>query len=158
MPTFTYTTSSRGGFFTRTVVLALAVMMATILLNKGIHINSDTSFGYIATALGTAIVIAFLDNIVRPILLVVTFPFTIISMGLFVFVINAIIIEMADGLLGKSFEVDSFGWALLFSLIITIVNYILEYIRRKVEQEPYEENNTPHNDDPNHFDEYEEVD
>lgn len=134
----------------RTIVLTLATMLAALLL-PGIEVSS------IWAAIGTAIVIAVLDNIVRPILIVVTLPVTVLSLGLFLFIINAIIIEMADGLLGRSFEVDNFGWALLFSILLTLFNYLLELPNRR--RQTYQNNEDPSlsQQDDDHFDDYEEV-
>ncbi len=134
----------------RTIVLTLATMLAALLL-PGIEVSS------IWAAIGTAIVIAVLDNIVRPILIVVTLPVTVLSLGLFLFIINAIIIEMADGLLGRSFEVDNFGWALLFSILLTLFNYLLELPNRR--RQIYQNNDDPQlpQQDDDHFDDYEEV-
>lgn len=144
------TYASSSGFVARTIVLTLATMLAALLL-PGIEVSS------IWAAIGTAIVIAVLDNIVRPILIVVTLPVTVLSLGLFLFIINAIIIEMADGLLGRSFEVDNFGWALLFSILLTLFNYLLELPNRR--RQTYQNNEDPSlpQQDDDHFDDYEEV-
>ncbi len=144
------TYASSSGFVARTIVLTLATMLAALLL-PGIEVNG------LWAAIGTAIVIAVLDNIVRPILIVVTLPVTVLSLGLFLFIINAIIIEMADGLLGRSFEVDNFGWALLFSILLTLFNYLLELPNRR--RQTYQNNEDPSlpQQDDDHFDDYEEV-
>ena len=119
--------SGHGGCLTRLLVLSIAVMVGAWLL-PGVEV---TSFWAV---LITAIVISLLDNLVRPILIVVTLPVTVVTLGLFLFVINAIIILMASGIV-KGFDVSSFGSALLFSLVLTAVNYLLEmpnkYLNRK---------------------------
>lgn len=119
--------SGHGGCLTRLVVLSIAVMVGAWLL-PGVEV---TSFWAV---LITAVVISLLDNLVRPILIVVTLPVTVVTLGLFLFVINAIIILMASGIV-KGFDVSSFGSALLFSLVLTAVNYLLEmpnkYLNRK---------------------------
>ncbi|MCQ2300348.1 MAG: phage holin family protein [Bacteroidales bacterium] len=145
------TYSSRQGFLGRTIILTLATLLAAALL-PGVHISS------LWGAIATAVVIAILDNVVRPILIVITLPVTVMTLGIFIFFINAIIIMMADGLLGSRFEVDSFATALLFSLLLTALNYLLELPTRKNEE--YQERPTDRqieqNDD-DHFDDYEEV-
>ena len=119
--------SGNAGCLTRILVLSIAVMVGAWLL-PGVEV---TSFWAV---LITAIVISLLDNLVRPILIVVTLPVTVVTLGLFLFVINAIIILMASGIV-KGFDVSSFGSALLFSLVLTAVNYLLEmpnkYLNRK---------------------------
>ena len=103
----------------------------------------------------TAVVISILDNLVRPRLRVVTLPVTVVTLGLFLFVVNAIIILMAAGIV-KGFDVNSFGSALLFSLVLTAVNYLLElpnkYLNRK-ELHKRQEDNT----DDEGFTPYEEI-
>lgn len=146
------TYSSSEGFLTRTIVLTLATILAAWIL-PGVDISS------VWAAIGTAIVIALLDNLIRPILIVVTLPVTVVSLGLFVFVINALIIEIASAIV-RGFSVDGFGSALLFSLLLTLFNYLLELPRRQAEQEEYHDNDSPridNNRDDDHFDDYEEV-
>ena len=76
------------------------------------------------TAIGVALVIGLLDAFLRPILVFLTIPVTIITFGLFLFVINAIIILIASYLI-KSFHVDNFWWALLFSIVMSLVSQLL---------------------------------
>ncbi|MBR4506699.1 MAG: phage holin family protein [Bacteroidales bacterium] len=123
--------NGHAGCITRLMLLSIAVMVGAWLL-PGVDV---TSFWAV---LLTAIVISLLDNLVRPILIVVTLPVTAITLGLFLFVINAVIILMASAIV-EGFKVDNFGSALLFSLILTAVNYLLElpnkYLNRKELQE-----------------------
>jgi len=144
--------SSFGGFLTRTVVLTLATMVAIRLL-PGVHISASSTGLAVGIAFITAAVISLLDNFVRPILIFITLPFTLVSMGLFIFIINALIIEMASAIVGP-FHVDSFGYALLFSLIVTVLNYLLELPNRWMERSTYRSRNELHEE---HFDNYEEV-
>ena len=90
---------------------AIAYLLSKIL--SGVHIDT------IGTAVIFAFVLAFLNAIVKPILVVLTLPVTIITVGLFLFVINALIILLADKLL-SGIRIDGFWWALLFSIILSI--------------------------------------
>lgn len=139
--------SGRSGCLTRLTVLSIAVMVGAWLL-PGVDV---TSFWAV---LLTAVVISILDNIVRPILIVVTLPVTAITLGLFLFVINAIIIVMASAIV-NGFSVDGFGSALLFSLVITGVNYLLELPNRYIQRKdlPRHDDNT----DDEGFTPYEEI-
>ena len=141
--------SGPGGFIMRTIVLTLATIIAIKML-PGVRIEG----GSVATAFFTAFVIALLDNFIRPILIFITLPFTVVSLGLFIFVINAIIIEMTAAIVGP-FQVDSFGYALLFSLIVTLLNYLLELPNRWLNRGSYKEKRN--NGDDEGFTEYEEV-
>jgi len=105
------------------ILTALAVMIIAYIL-PGVQVSS-----FIA-ALIVALVLAFLQMIVRPILVVLTFPITIVTLGLFLLVINAFIILMADYLVG-GFNVDGFWWALAFSLLLSFLQSILHSMVEK---------------------------
>ncbi len=143
--------NGQAGCFTRLMLLMIAVMVGAWLL-PGVEVSSWGS------VLLTAIVISLLNNIIRPVLIVITLPVTAITLGLFLFVINALIILMASELV-KGFHVDTFGSALLFSLVLMGVNYLLElpnkYLNRKpLQQQPQQQDD---NTDDEGFTPYEEI-
>ncbi|MEI6694663.1 MAG: phage holin family protein [Bacteroidota bacterium] len=105
-------------FFLKIIVTSLAVVITAYLL-KGIHVPDFT------TAVVIAIVITLLNIFLKPILILLTIPATIFSFGLFLLVINAFIILLASSLVPE-FRVDSFWWAVAFSIILSIVSYLLE--------------------------------
>ena len=76
------------------------------------------------TAIALAVVLAVLNAVVKPVFIILTFPITLLTFGLFLFVINAGIILLADKLL-DGFRVDGFWWALLFSLLLSVVTSLL---------------------------------
>ena len=88
------------------------------------YILSGVDIDSFWAAIVLAIVLAILNAIVKPILIFFTFPLTIVTLGLFLFVINALIILLADSLV-DGFHVDGFRWALLFSLLLSIVTTVL---------------------------------
>jgi putative membrane protein len=92
-------------------IAAIAYVLSMIL--TGVHIDN-----YI-TAIIFALVLAVLNAIVKPILIILTLPITIITLGLFLFVINALIIIIADYFI-NGIRVDGFLWSLLFSLILSV--------------------------------------
>lgn len=104
-------------FIMRIIVTSIVAFGLSYILS-GVGIDSFWA------AIVLAIVLAVLNAIVRPILIFFTFPLTIVTLGLFLFVINAIIILVADSLV-KGFHVDGFWWALLFSLLLSIVTAML---------------------------------
>ena len=104
-------------FIIKLIISTLAVMMVSYIL-PGVHVQS---FGI---ALMVACVLAFLNALIKPILVLFTLPITLITLGLFLLVINAIIIIITDRLI-DGFEVSSFGIALLFSLILSIVTSVM---------------------------------
>jgi putative membrane protein len=107
-------------FLIRLLVTALAAMLSAYLL-PGVTIKDFT------TALVLALVLAILNLLVKPILIILTLPATILTLGLFLLVINAIIILLASNLV-KGFKVDGFWWALIFSLVLTVVSGIMHSI------------------------------
>ena len=145
--------SGPWGFVARVVVMTLATLLATYIL-PGVEVDS------IGAALFTAVVIALLNNFVRPILIVVTLPFTILSMGLFLLVINALIVLLASGLV-NSFHVNGFGNAVLFSVLLTLFNYLLELPNKAIRKHDNPSSNEKYRfaskDDDNDFTPYEEV-
>lgn len=127
------------GFLTQVVVMALATVLAAYLL-PGVHVDT------VWAAIATAAVIALLNNFIRPILIVLTLPFTVVSMGLFLLVINAVIILMASGMVCQ-FHVNGFWDALLFSLLLTGINYLLEIPNRLERRPKYHPSDSPQRDD-----------
>ena len=71
-----------------------------------------------------AVVLSLLNFVVKPILVILTIPLTVVTLGLFLLVINALIILMADSII-TGFYVDGFWWALLFSLVMSLTNALL---------------------------------
>ena len=102
----------------RFLLNGLAVFLTAYLLP-----NVDVD-GY-GTALIVALVLSIANIIVKPILILFTIPITILTLGLFLLVINALIILLVDYLV-DGFDVDGFWWALLFSLILSIFNSLFE--------------------------------
>lgn len=98
--------------FLKLILTALAVVVLANIL-PGVTVD-----GY-GTALIVAVVIAILNMFVRPLLIFFTLPATIVTLGLFLFVINAIIILLADKLV-NGFAVSGFFVALIFSVLLSI--------------------------------------
>ena len=140
---------SRSGCLVRILLLALAVTIGARLL-PGVQVDS------IWAILLTAVVISLLDNLVRPVLVVITLPATALTLGLFLFVINALIILMSSAIV-RGFHVDSFWSALLFSLVLTAVNYLLELPNRYIDRKELRPRDDHHNDDDEEFTPYEEI-
>jgi putative membrane protein len=108
------------GFIIKILITGVAALLAAYVL-PGVQI---TGFG---AALILAVVLALLNAVVRPILVILTIPVTVLTLGLFLLVINAIIILLADYLV-PGFSVDGFLWALVFSLVLSLIEAILDAI------------------------------
>ena len=77
-----------------------------------------------------ALVLGLLNAIIRPILYVLTLPLTIITLGLFLLVLNAIMLELTAWLV-PGFDIDGFGWAILGALVLAIVSLVTNRIGRE---------------------------
>lgn len=113
-------------FLIKILVTSLAVLFSAYLL-PGVSVDNYT------TAILVAIVIALLNTFLKPILILLTIPVTMLTLGLFLLVINAFIILFASELV-NGFRVDGFWWALLFSIILSVVTSLLNSIAGKHKQ------------------------
>src|ERR1700733_10117116 len=109
-----------GKFFAKTIATAVAVLFAAYIL-KGVHVDSTV------TALIVAVVLGLLNSFIKPILIILTIPITIVTLGLFLLVINIIIVKWASGLV-PGLPVDGWFSALSFSLVVSFVSSIIEAI------------------------------
>ena len=75
----------------------------------------------------TAVVLGIINAFIKPILIVLTLPLNVLTLGLFTLVINALLI-MLTGIIVPGFEVVNFWWALLFGLILSLVNFVLDSV------------------------------
>ncbi|OIQ21856.1 phage holin family protein [Lacinutrix sp. MedPE-SW] len=102
---------------------AIAVFVLSHVLN-GVNVD-----GYIS-AIIVAIVLSILNLLVKPILVIFTLPITILTLGLFLLVINALLILLADKLI-DGFEVINIWWAILFSVLLSILQSLLHSFLKK---------------------------
>jgi len=109
-------------FLTKILVKTLAVILVSYFM-PGVQVKNIT------TAIVVAVVLAFLDSIVKPIMIVLTIPVTIFSLGLFLLVINACLVLLADYFV-EDFYVNGFFTALFFSIILSLTTSILEAIAK----------------------------
>ena len=105
------------GILLRWLVLTCAIMAASYVMD-GIHVSDFSS------ALFAAAILGILNAIFRPILIILTLPINILTFGLFTFVINALMLMMASGVI-SGFDVHGFWSAVFGSLIISVVSWIL---------------------------------
>jgi putative membrane protein len=107
-------------FIIKTLSTSVAVLFASYVL-KGVHVAD------VPTAILVAVVLGLLNSFIRPILVVLTIPITVITLGLFLIAINYFIVNMTTRLV-PGFQVDGWLPALLFSIIVSIVSSIIEAI------------------------------
>ena len=110
-------------FILRLLINSLAVLITGYLI-PGIHIDQP------GWAIVVAAVLVLLDTIVKPIMIILTLPVTIFTFGLFLLVVNALVVMLASKIV-PHFEVDSFWSALGFSIVLAIVQSIFENLTSK---------------------------
>ena len=105
------------GILVRWLILTAAIMVCSYLL-EGIQVSGFLSAFFAAAMLG------ILNAFFRPILIILTLPINILTLGLFTFVINALMLKMASGVI-SGFDVRGFWTAVFGSLVISIVSWLL---------------------------------
>ena len=108
-------------FTLKVLTTGLAIFIISALM-PGVHVNN------LLDALLVALIIMMLNVFVKPILIFLTLPITVITLGLFLLVINALIILCASVLFKTGFQVDGFWVALLFSIVLSMITSVAEKI------------------------------
>ncbi|MDB5254319.1 MAG: rane protein of unknown function [Parcubacteria group bacterium] len=108
---------------THWIVSALAIGVAAYLL-PGVYVDG------IVAALVLAVVLGAINAFLRPVLILLTLPLNIFTLGLFTFVLNAVLVLLAAAIV-PGFSVASFWYALLFSLVLSIVNAVFKLFEKK---------------------------
>jgi len=106
-----------GRFLVHWLSTALALFVCSRIL-PGVHVDS------VATLAVAALVLGFINAIIRPILLFLTLPITLLTLGLFYFVVNGLAFALAAWVV-PGFDVDSIGWAILGSIVVSLFSWFL---------------------------------
>ena len=109
--------------FIHLIIATVAVFVSAYVL-PGVYVSG------IQAAFIAAVVIGVLNTVIKPILILLTLPVTVLTLGLFMLVINAFLILLADNLV-KGFDVDGFWWAVIFSIVLSIVGGVLHSIEKE---------------------------
>lgn len=104
-------------FLLQWLVSGLAIIITAYLL-PGVRVT-----GFFA-ALVTALILGLINAFIRPVLILLTLPLNILTLGLFTLVINALLIMLAAAIV-PGFSVHGFWWALLFGLVLAVISYAL---------------------------------
>jgi|SRR5215469_4215589 len=99
------------------IINALIIIIAAYFL-PGVHVSTFW------TALLVALAMGVLNMLVKPLLIVFTLPITLVTFGLFLLVINALIVLLASAIV-PGFHVDGFWWAFLFSILVSLINLVI---------------------------------
>ncbi len=100
------------------IIINTIAVLATSYILPGIHLSSFW------TALWVAIVLGIVNAIIRPIIFILTLPINILTLGLFSFVIMGLLVYLVSAIV-PGFKVDNFWWAILFAIIVAIINWLL---------------------------------
>lgn len=103
--------------FSHLLVTGIALAVAAYIL-PGIHITSWTAL------LVAALVLGFVNAIIRPVLVLVTLPITILTLGLFYLVVNGVAFGLAAAIV-PGFEIDSFGWSMLGAFVVGLASWFV---------------------------------
>ncbi|KKT72487.1 MAG: hypothetical protein UW69_C0091G0008 [Microgenomates group bacterium GW2011_GWA2_44_7] len=105
------------------LINSLAVFISAYIL-PGVKVDS------FLTAFIVAIVLGVVNAFVKPVLVFFTLPVTILTLGLFILIINALMILLVSALV-PGFRVDNLGWAILFSVVLSLVSWFLHSLEYK---------------------------
>ena len=111
----------------RLLVNAAALAVATFLLN-GISLTAPTTQGRVVTLLVVALIFGVLNAVLRPIFKLVTLPLLLLTLGLFLLVINAVMLLLTSWVSNRvdlGWSVDGFGTAVLGALVVSVVSFLL---------------------------------
>lgn len=104
------------------LISSLAIFVTAYLL-PGVRLKD------FFTAVVVAIVLGIVNTIIKPIIIILTLPFNILTLGLFTFIINGLMILLTSaGVPG--FSIKNIWWAILFSIILSLVNWLLHFLTK----------------------------
>ncbi|PIR62090.1 MAG: hypothetical protein COY81_04435 [Candidatus Pacebacteria bacterium CG_4_10_14_0_8_um_filter_43_12] len=106
----------------------LKLLLNALVIFAAAYVLPGVNVATYFTAVVVAIVLGLLNVILKPILVILTLPITILTLGLFSLVINTLIVLLASALV-PGFEVISFWWALLFSLMVSLMSAFLNNLK-----------------------------
>lgn len=100
------------------------LLINSVIIFLGAYLLRGVSIKNYWTALGVAILLGLINAFIKPLIILLTLPLTILTLGLFIWVINAWILMLIDKLV-EGFQIRNFWWALIYSLFISLLNGIL---------------------------------
>ncbi len=110
---------NRFSFLQRLLINMIMLLALAGFFKNGLYIENFT------TGILAALVLGILNGILRPFLQLISLPLTLLTFGLFGFVINAVILWLTSWIVGAGFQFASFGWVLLILVIMSEINAIL---------------------------------
>jgi putative membrane protein len=109
-------------FLVRTLITAIAIFVVVMILPWA-DVESPASL------IVTAILLGLLNAVLRPLLIFLTLPITVLSFGLFIFIINGLILYLVAALV-PGFRLDNFGVAILAAFLISVISWVINWLVR----------------------------
>ncbi|WP_010532133.1 phage holin family protein [Lentibacillus jeotgali] len=103
----------------------ISIFLNAVALIVVAQLFSSFQLDGFGTALLASVILGILNAIVKPILVVLTLPITLVTLGLFLFVINAITLMITQAIMDESFVIGGFGTAIIAAVVISILNLLL---------------------------------
>lgn len=100
------------------------LLINSIIIFIGAYLFEGVSIKNYWAALGVAVLLGLINMFIKPLIVLITLPLTIVTLGLFILVINAGILMLIDKLM-DGFKIKGFWWAVLFSIFISIANAVM---------------------------------
>lgn len=114
----------------RLIVNAVALWVATVIVS-GVEIEEASTQEQVLTLLVVAVIFAVVNTFIRPVVALLSLPFYIVTLGLFIFIVNALMLWLTSwiaGLLNVPFHVDGFWAAVLGGLVVSFVSWLLNLL------------------------------
>lgn len=112
-------------------ILSLLVNSVVLIVVSGLLKGIAPDAFYIEntqTAIIASIILAILNVVVKPFLILITLPITVLTFGFFLIIINAITLKITDSLLGDAFNISGFGVAIIAAICISILNMLIDKV------------------------------
>ena len=107
--------------------LIIRWLLNTLALFVVAHVVPHFSYTSLLSLAIAAAVLGLLNALVRPVLFLLTLPITVLTVGLFLLVLNAVMLELTDWLV-PGFAIDGFGWAIVGALVLSLVTLVTDRI------------------------------
>lgn len=111
------------------VNIVISLLVSTISVLAATYILSGVSVDSVITAFAVAVLLGVVNAFVKPVVHFLTLPITIITLGLFALVINALMVLLVDVFV-QGFQVESFLWAIAFSIVVSVVSALLGFLKK----------------------------
>ncbi|SFG51736.1 putative membrane protein [Sporolactobacillus nakayamae] len=111
-------------WFAKTLLNVIINMV--ILMTLAGYLHTMVQISGVGAAFAASLILSFLNLFIRPILILLSLPATVLTLGFFIFVINALMLLLTSTIMGTAFQLDGFGSALIVAIIMAICQLIIQ--------------------------------